>query len=298
MSTQDDGRDLRKGYLAACCAYAAWGFFPLYLHLLAHIDAIYIVMHRIVWACFFAFVLVIARRRLADIVSVLRQPRQLLLLSLAAIIVSLNWGVFIWAVGNQYAVEASLGYFINPLFSVLLGVLFFNERLSRLSLLAVLIAACGVGYLLSTKYGFPWVALALAATFGLYGVVKKLARAEADTGLAIESGLLLVPAIIFICLMPETNSKLALSDLALLVGGGLVTLLPLLAFAFAAQRIPLYALGMLQYIGPSIQLVVSILILQECFPRELQVCFALIWLALCFYTCEQLSLVKRRRVAL
>ena len=278
-----------KGVIAACFAFTVWGFFPLYWNWLAQIDATTIVMHRVVWSFFFVFLIVLIRKRLRRAFSAIRDLRTALLIAASAVVIALNWGVFIWAVANGYTIEASLGYFINPLISVLLGVVFFKDRLSRVSVVAVLIAFTGVLSLLVTGYGLPYIGLFVAVSFGIYGVLKKLTEMSADQSLLLESAILLIPALIVIMIGFKPRADLYTPHhLILLICGGLLTLLPLMAFSFAAQRITLSSLGMLQYIGPSIQLLVGITLLGEIWSLPLKLCFTFIWIALSIFSVEQL----------
>ena len=282
-----------KGYIAACAAFIMWGFFPVYWNWLAGVDAITIVMHRIVWSFFFVLLIVVQRGRVGALFQALKDPKTALLSVVSAMTISLNWGVFIWAVANDYTIEASLGYYINPLLSVLLGVVFFKESLSFKTGIAVVIAAVGVLYLILSSYGLPWVALSVATSFAFYGVLKKITKLSAADGLFLESGILLFPALAFIVYSFDNHAAIyTFKHTVLLTLGGLVTLLPLLAFSYAASRIPLSSLGMLQYIGPSIQLVVGVVLLNEIWSTDLKICFSFIWTALIIYSGQQLSSLR------
>lgn len=279
------------GLIYALAAYTWWGFIPIFWKQLSHVDSIQIVMHRMVWACVLVTLLIIISRQWQQFKPLFSQPKLIFKLLIASLLVSTNWAVFIWAVNTGHLVETSLGYFMNPLLSVALGVILFSEVLRRGQLLALSIAAIGVLYLAFSYGEFPWISLALAVTFALYGAVKKSVSVPATHGLAIETLCLLIPAAAYLFYIEIQGSGQFFdlpSNTWMLVLGGLFTLVPLLLFAAAAKRISMTALGMTQYIGPSLQLIIGVFIYGESFGSEKMIAFGLIWLALGVYSIDQL----------
>jgi chloramphenicol-sensitive protein RarD len=287
----------RAGYLAAVTAYLLWGLFPLYWRLLLPATAVEILAHRIVWSAVFVLGIIAGLRSWRTLRTLLR-PRTLLTIGVAAVLVGLNWGIYIYGVNAERVVETSLGYFINPLVTVLLGVLVLRERLTAAQWVAVGVGAVAVG-VLTVDYGhLPVVALSLAGTFALYGLAKKRLQVPAAHGLALESGLLFLPAAGYLVALTLTGQSTfgAVSGLhtALLVGSGVVTAVPLLLFAAAANRIPLTAIGLLQYLAPILQLACGVLIYHEPMPPARLLGFALVWLALAIFTADG---IRRMRAA-
>ncbi len=281
----------RRGALYAIGAYLMWGVLPVYWKLLQGVPAPQILAHRVVWSFGFLLVLILIRREfraLWDSVNL----RHVGAHAIAAIVLWINWLVYIWAVNAGRIVEASLGYFINPLVSVVLGVIFFGERLSPMKWLAVTMAALGVGYLTWQLRALPWVALVLAGTFALYGLLKKKAPLRALHGLAFETGVLWFPAAIYLGLLELHGygevGRVGPWTLGLLLFTGVVTGLPLLLFAAAAQRINLSTIGILQYIAPSCQLFIGVAVYHEPFDQARWLGFAFIWMALAIYSIESL----------
>lgn len=280
----------RRGVWAAISAYALWGLLPLYWKALHDVPARHILAHRIVWSCVVLAGLVAVRREWRVLAAAARHVRTLAIYLVAAILLALNWFTYIWAVNSDRIVESSLGYYINPLVSVVLGVMVLRERLRRIQWLAVLGAGCGVLYL-TLHYGqFPWLALALAMSFGLYGLMKKTAPLPALPGLAIETFMLLLPALAYLVWLqragPGAFGGGGGSRTALLVLSGGVTVLPLLLFAQAARQVRLSTMGVLQYISPSLGLAIGVLVYGEPFPRPRLIGFAIIWASLLTYWVE------------
>jgi len=276
-----------SGLAAAAGAFAIWGLFPLYLRALQVVPALQIVAHRVAWACLFVFAWIAVRGELAGLRPVLASRALLLRLAAAAMLISINWLAYVWGVSSGRVVETSLGYFINPLVNVLLGVAVLSERLNRVQWVSVALAAGGVIYLTVTAGHPPWIALTLAFSFGTYGLIRKTAPVDALPGLAIETALLapLAAGYLVWCAMRgdgAMGSQGGLVD-ALLVGSGVVTALPLFLFAYGARRLPYSMVGVLQYIGPSLQLLCALLVFGEPFGRDRAVGFALIWSALLVY---------------
>jgi chloramphenicol-sensitive protein RarD len=288
---------LRQGYLYGVAAYALWGFFPLYIKLLHPAGSIEILAHRIVWSvAFLAVVVLLTRRRFT-----VPRGRRLLGVAAAAALISVNWGGFIYGVNSDRVVEASLGYFITPLVTVLLAVLVLRERLRRAQWLALGIGAVAVG-VLTVDYGrLPSIALVLAGSFGLYGLVKKTLGLPATDGLFVETLLLAGPALAVLWWLSAQGSltfgTVGPGHTALLAAAGVATSVPLLLFAGAANRIPLSALGILQYLGPVLQFLLGVLVFGEPMPPARWVGFGLVWAALTIFTADMLRDVRRSPVA-
>lgn len=277
-------------------AYLLWGVLPVYWKALQSVPAPQILAHRVVWSFALLLGLVLMRRegrRLREAAG----RRAVVLYSLAAALLSVNWLTYIWAVNAGRIVETSLGYFINPLVSVLLGVLFLRERLRRAQWLAVALAAAGVGYLTWEHGALPWVALVLASTFALYGFLKKTAPLGALHGLTLETAILWAPAVVYLAVQEGLGRGAlghgSVGTNVLLVMTGLVTALPLLMFAAAARRITLSTIGLLQYVAPTCQLLIGVLLYREPFDRARLVGFTLIWVALALYSAESLWRLRR-----
>ncbi|MFL7892826.1 MAG: EamA family transporter RarD [Anaerolineales bacterium] len=281
---------MNKGVLSGVSAYLIWGFLPIYLKSLQSVPALQIMLHRVIWAFTFVLLLVLIRHRLTGIFQSLRTPRVLLTYTLTAILLAVNWLVYIYGVNSDQVVETSLGYFINPLFSVALGVVFLRERLRLTQWLPIGLAALAVIYLTLQHGSLPWIALALAFSFGMYGLIKKIAPLSAMDSLFVETGILFFPALLFL-LLSENQGAGAFGhqgwQLSLLLAfSGVVTALPLLLFGRAARSIPLSMLGILQYIAPTVQFLLGVYLYQEDFSGSRLVGFATIWLALLIFSLE------------
>jgi chloramphenicol-sensitive protein RarD len=290
----------RRGALYGIAAYVIWGLFPLYWPLLRPAGAAEILAHRIVWSLVFTVLLASGLRAGRAFTGLDR--RSFGLLALAAALVSVNWGTYIWGVNSGHVVETSLGYFINPLVSVMLGVAFLGERLRRGQWIAVAIVGAAV-LVLTLDYGrLPWIALVLASTFGLYGFVKKVAGVPALASLTVETGLLFLPAAGYLLLLEArgaaTFAHVSLAKDLLLAACGVITAIPLLFFAGAANRIPLTMLGLLQYIAPALQFLCGVVVFHEAMPASRWVGFALVWLGLAWFSLESaLHLTDPRTIA-
>ena len=271
-------------------SYAFWGFFPIYWKALSGISPLQLTCHRIVWS-FLMLVAMIARSREFGVMwKAMQSPRIVGIYTVAAIAIASNWLLFIWAVGVNQIVQISLGYFINPLLSVVLGMIVFHERLRPLQWTSVALAAAGVLYLTLALDALPWIALTLAATFGTYGLMKKIAPLGPVQGLTFETGILFIPAAVFL-LVEHLAARGAfmhsgpLQNL-LMLGAGPVTTLPLLMFAAGVRRIPLSLVGMLQYINPTMQITIGVMLYNEPFTRVQLVGFSLVWCALALFAVE------------
>jgi chloramphenicol-sensitive protein RarD len=287
-----------SGLSAAIAAFLLWGLFPLYLKPLSGVSATQIMAHRIVWCCLLVFAWLAVRGQLDAVRRALVDPAIRLRLMASASLISVNWLIYVWAVTHEHTVDASLGYFINPLLNVVLGVFVLNERLSRAQWFAVALAAIGVVYLTIFLGRPPWIALALAMSFGFYGLIRKVVAVEAVPGLATET-LLLAPFATAFLLWSQAKGVGALGHssatvTALLLGSGLATALPLALFAFGARLIPYSTMGLLQYIGPTLQFLIGVLVFHEPFPRARAVGFAVIWAGLAVYAAD--GLWRNRRL--
>jgi chloramphenicol-sensitive protein RarD len=291
---------MNKGLLYGVGAYSIWGLLPLYWRALHGVPALEIFAHRIVWALLITVALVALRRGgWAWMREAARTPRTLLTFSASAVLLSINWWLYIWAVNAGHVVETSLGYFINPLVNVLLGVLFLGERLRLGQGIAVATALCGVLYL-TVQYGTPpWIALTLAGSFAFYGLLRKTAALGSLEGLTLETMLLAVPSLGYLLWIEATGTGAfwhggPLTSL-LLIGSGLVTATPMLLFAGGARRLTLTTLGILQYIAPTLQFTLGVTLFGEPLSPQRMVGFALVWAALAVYTLE--SAIRGGRAA-
>lgn len=280
-----------RGVLAAGTAFTLWGVFPLYLRLMKQVPSLEILSHRVLWSVVLLLSFLAIRRQWDWLASVRARPRILLTFVASALMLCTNWVVYIWSVNHDHIIDASLGYFITPLFNVLFGI-GLGERLRLTQWLAVALAACGVVWLTVSAGQLPWIGLVIAVTFSLYGLLRKTAALGALEGLSIET-LVLLPAASLFLLLPNAGSSHAFgSDVTLtllLISAGPVTAIPLLMFAYGARRIPLSLMGLLQYIGPSIQLLIGVWLFNEPFGGNNLIGFALIWLGLLVYSGNSLA---------
>ena len=279
-----------RGVIAAGTAFTLWGIFPMYLRLMKQVPSLEILSHRVLWSVVLLIGLLALRRQWDWLTSVRARPRIVLTFVASALMLGTNWVVYIWSVNNDHVIDASLGYFITPLFNVLLGI-GLGERLRSTQSVAIALAACGVLWLTISAGQLPWIGLVITVTFSLYGLLRKTAALGALEGLSIET-LVLLPAAALFLLLPDAGSSHAfgndLSLTLLLISAGPVTAIPLLMFAYGARRIPLSLVGLLQYIGPSIQLLLGVWLYHEPFAGAKLAGFALIWLGLALYSGEAL----------
>jgi chloramphenicol-sensitive protein RarD len=290
---------MNKGILYALGAYVTWGLFPIYWRLLGGVPALQLLGHRIFWSFLLLFGIVLIARQGKIFRSAINW-RVVIIYSVAAVLIAINWLTYVWAVGAGFIVETSLGYFINPLLAVLLGVLFLRERLRPFQWIPIGLAALGVLYLTFAYGSLPWVALTLAFSFGFYGLVKKTAPLGALHGLTLETGILFLPAFGFL-LSSEifgTGAFMHTSPLldAMLVGAGLVTVVPLLMFALAVQRIPLTLIGVLQYVNPTMQFLLGVVVFKEPFDHRRLIGFSVVWVALILFGLEGFWAQRRTRI--
>lgn len=281
---------MNKGILSGIGAYALWGFFPIYWKYLHDVPALQVIGHRIGWSFILLIVVILVSGQWKEFRSAVSQPKVIGIYSIAAVLLSVNWLVYVWGVNAGFIVETSLGYFINPLLSVLLGVIFLRERLRPAQWIPVSIAAIGVIYL-TTVYGrLPWIALSLAFSFGFYGLAKKLAPLGSLHGLTLETGIVFPAALVYLLIVEANGHGAFLHNSTLidlfLIGAGVVTTIPLLMFASAARQIPLTLIGLLQYIAPTLQFLIGVFLYKEPFDRSHFIGFGIVWVALIVFWVE------------
>lgn len=288
---------MNKGILYAIGAYGIWGLLPIYWKTIDIVPAPQILSHRIVWSFIFLVIVLLMKKDLSTFTRAVQSKKTLAIFILAAILIGVNWLTYIWAVNAGYIVETSLGYFINPLVSVLFGVIFFGEKLRPLQWAPIILASAGVLYLTISYGALPWIALVLAFTFGLYGLIKKTAPLNSLHGLSLETGILFLPALFYLFYAEGQGTGLmGHSDwlvTLLLIFTGIATALPLLLFASAARKINLSTLGILQYIAPTMQFLIGVLMYGEPFTQSRLIGFSIIWIALLIYSFE--GVLERRR---
>ena len=293
-------RRARDGFLLGFAAYAMWGAFPLYWPLLEPAGAVELLAHRVAWSALVMAVLAVALRKRAALNRIVHDRRVLTLLFTAACVISVNWGVYIWSVTHEHVVESSLGYFINPLVTVLMGVLVLGERLRPLQWAALAIAAVAVAGLTIAEGRAPYIALTLAFSFGTYGLLRKTADVGAVEGLTVETFLLAPLAIGYIVWFQATGDGRAFSEgpghLVLLATAGLITAVPLLCFGGAATRVPLTTLGLLQYVAPTLQFLLGITVGGEPMSSSRWIGFAVIWTALVLFSIDSVRSRRQSRL--
>lgn len=290
------------GLLAAFWAYILWGLLPLYWKLLNHVPSSVVLAHRIFWSLVFMFTILLLLRKIPTFFTELKgiwvNKKQLCFLFLASCFISVNWFIYIWAVNNDHLVEASLGYYINPLVSVVFGMFFFKELLTRWQTISFVLAVIGVIILAIYTGGIPFISLTLAISFAFYGVLKKKVEVGALTGLAVETMFVTPIAFIYLMLVYSSVSDAfylhSLSTFALLAGAGAATALPLLFFAIGARRIPLATIGFLQYLAPTITLLIGVFLFKEPFSGIHLLAFTFIWIALAIYTFSKMKFFRKQ----
>jgi len=291
----------RAGLWVAIASFVLWGLMPLYWHLLKAVPSLQIVAHRVVWSALLVVAWLLWKQGRGWLRAALARPRAAWMLALSGALIGFNWSLYVWAVNAGHVVESSLGYFINPLLNVVLGVVFLRERLGRSQWIAVACAAAGVLWL-TVQYGQPpWIAICLALSFALYGLLRKLLAIDAVAGLGVESVYLLLPALA-VLVWGETHGQGGFFGawgaglVALLVFGGALTALPLIGFAFAVRRVPLSVVGLLQYTAPTLQFLTGVFVFHEAFDRQRLVGFAFIWIGLAVFAVDGAWRSRRREV--
>lgn len=292
---------MRKGVIAAAGAYVLWGLLPLYWKAIHGVSALEIVAHRMVWSLVFALVLLAVTRNWGWLTQVRRRPALLLPFAVTGVLISLNWLVYIWAVNSGRIVDASLGYFINPLVNVLLGVVFLRERLRPWQWVAIAVALCGVSYLTWSAGQAPWIGLTLAFSFGIYGLIRKTARFNSLEGFTMETGIMFLPAVAYLLFLGQTGELAfgadSLTTTLLLAFTGVITAVPLLLFAVGARLVTLTTLGILQYIAPTLQFLLGVVVYNEDFTQARLIGFGLVWTSLAIYTIEGYLARRQRQMA-
>jgi chloramphenicol-sensitive protein RarD len=299
--TDDRLADHRAGVIYGFAAYLLWGTFPLFFPLLEPAAPVEILAHRIVWSLGAVVLVLAVGRNVRSMFAVMRDPRRALMLAGAAVLIAVNWGVFIYAVNSSHVIESSLGYFITPLVSVAFGVVIFREQLRSRQIVALGLGAVAV-IVLTLDYGrLPWIAVTLALSFATYGLIKKIAAVGAAEGLAIETLVLLVPALAYLVALEATTGGSFAHEspghALLLIAAGPITAVPLLLFSAAVTRVPLTVIGMLQYITPVLQFLVGLVIAGEAMPASRWIGFTLVWVALVILSIDALHAAQRSRLA-
>ena len=292
----------RSGLWVAVASFVLWGLMPLYWHLLKAVPSLQIVAHRVVWSALLVAAWLLWKQGRGWLRVALARPRAAWMLALSGTLIGFNWSLYIWAVNAGHVVESSLGYFINPLLNVVLGVVFLHERLSRAQWIAVALAAAGVLWL-TVQFGQPpWIAICLALSFALYGLLRKLLAIDAVAGLGVESVYLFLPALALLAWGESHGQGGFFSawgagiDVLLIVGGAL-TALPLIGFAFAVRRVPLSVVGLLQYIAPTLQFLTGVFVFHEAFDQQRLVGFVFIWIGLAIFAVDGALRSRRPAVA-
>jgi len=302
MSHANAGLD-RRGLLIAIGSFLLWGVMPLWWHMLKDVLSLQIVLHRIAWSAVIVGAYLTWKQGRGWLRVALAKPRVWWMLALSGLLIGFNWGLYIWAVNAGHVVESSLGYFINPLLNVLLGVVLLRERLGRVQWVSVAIATVGVAWL-TLRFGqLPWIALALAASFALYGLIRKVASVESIPGLGVEGAYLLLPAVALLAwsalhgqggfFVPQSAGGYGAWTSVLLIVSGALTALPLVGFAYAVRRVPLSVVGLLQYVAPTMQFLIGVFVFHEAFDRDRAIGFACIWIALAIFAIDGLLRARR-----
>ncbi len=293
-----ENTDTPQGLGFAVSAYVMWGFLPLYLKAVAHIPALEVVAHRVIWSVPVAAGLLIVLRRTNDLRAALRSPRTLAMACVTAALITINWSVYVWAVASGRALDAALGYYINPLFSVLLGAVLLRERLDRAQIAAIGLAAAAVVVLTVEAGGLPWAALGLTLSWGFYAFFKKWLPVGPNQGFLLEVLILLIPALGYAGYLGVTGAghfAIGTGDTALLLGCGVVTAVPLIVYANGAKLLRLSTIGILQYIAPTMIFLVAVLVFDEPMGHARMIAFPMIWAALVIYSAAMLRQARRRR---
>ncbi len=284
--------DSARGFVYALTAYILWGFLPFYMKAVAHISPFEVIVHRVVWSVPIAAMVLMVLGRTAEIRQALTTPRMLAMACLTASLISINWGIYIWAIGSGHALDAALGYFINPLFSILLGAILLKEKLSRMQMAAISLVAMAVALLTWNAGGLPWVAIALTVSWGFYAFFRKTLPIGPTQGFLLEVLLLTPPAIAFIIYLTATGQGHFMAGTAvdtwLLAASGLVTAVPLIFYGNGAKLLKLSTIGIMQYIAPSMIFAIAVFIFKEPFDTVRLVAFVMIWSALVIYTLPSL----------
>jgi len=287
----------RQGVLFALGAYFIWGIAPVYFKLIQQVPAAEIMTHRVIWSFLFMLLLISLSRGWRNIRAMAAHPKKVLLLAVSAVVICSNWLLYIWAVNHHYMLEASLGYFINPLLNVLVGMLFLGERFRRMQWLAVALAACGVLVQLWKFGSVPLIALGLALSFSMYGLIRKKIAVDAQTGMLIETSWLLIPAAVYLFAITDSatshlsNNPMSLN--LLLIAAGVITTVPLMLFTAACTRLRLSTVGFFQYLGPTLMFLLAVIFYDEQMTSDKAITFGFIWAALALFIADALWTLRR-----
>ncbi|ATG41149.1 EamA family transporter RarD [Phaeobacter piscinae] len=296
MTPQPENKDTPQGLAFAVSAYLMWGFLPLYMKALAHMPAAEVVAHRVIWSVPVAGVLLIILRRTRDLRAALTSPKVLMMGAVTAALISVNWGIYVWSIATGHALDAALGYYINPLFSVMLGAVLLGERLSPAQLVAIGLAALAVLVLALDAGRLPWAAIGLTLSWGFYAFFKKSLPVGPNQGFMLEVLILTPPALVYLAYLTVTGGAHFggdFSDTALLLGCGVVTAVPLITYANGAKLLRLSTIGILQYIAPTMIFLAAVFVFGEEFGRARMIAFPMIWLALVIYSASLLRQMRR-----
>ncbi|MGE6782101.1 EamA family transporter RarD [Ensifer adhaerens] len=297
-----ENTDSAKGFAFALTAYLLWGFLPFFMKAVAHIPAPEVVAHRIVWSVPLAGLVLLWLGRTDDIKTALRSPRMLCMAALTAVLITINWGIYVWAIGAGRAIETALGYYINPLFSIFLGAVLLKERPNPAQMVAIALAASAVGVLAFDAGGLPWVSIGLCLSWGFYAFFRKTLPVGPNQGFFLEVLLLSIPAIGYIIWLETTGQGhfggTGMTDVLWLLSCGIVTAVPLMIYANGAKLLRLSTIGIMQYIAPTMIFVIAVFVFHEPFGTAKLIAFGLIWAALVTYTGAMLSESRARRAAL
>ncbi len=285
-----------SGFIQAFLAYTIWGLFPIYWSFLKHIPATELIAHRILWSFVLLLIIIVGKRKLITVLSSLADKKSLYILTLTAILISGNWLLYIWAVTNGHILESSFGYYISPLLSVLLGIIFLGEKLRLFQYIAVGFALLSVIFLIITYGEVPFISLGLACSMAIYALLRKSIRLDAQTAMLIETGIIVIPAILYILLGDHSHAIFTdtLLSKILLIGGGAVTLIPLILMTNSLKTLTLSSLGFLQYISPTLQFFCGLFIFNEPFNVYSLIGFIFIWLGMLIYSLEAIIMMKRQ----
>lgn len=295
--TLSQQKQQQQGLIAALGAFILWGIFPIYFKMLSHVPVLEVLAGRVLWSLVLVLVIIAFTGRFPHVLDVLKDRRKLLVFTASTVLIALNWTTFVWAISNDRVLEAGLGYYINPLVNVGLGMLFLGERLNRWQTLAIILAVMAVVLMTVLLGKLPWVSLVLAFSFGLYGLMRKKAQTESVVGLTVETGLLVPLALGYLGYLMVTGNLQGgtldggfydLDTTLLLAGTGAVTAIPLILFSYGAQRLRLSTVGIIQYVAPSIQVFLAIFVFGEAFSQPQFIAFSLIWIGLIIFIIDGL----------
>ena len=290
----------KSGILYALTAFTLWAIAPIYFKEMSFVPATEILAHRVIWSCVIVLVLIVLLRYTNALKKVLSSPKILMAMLISTLLIGLNWGTFIWAVQNNKMLSASLGYYINPLISILLGMIFFKDKLDKVRKAAVVLCFCAVVFEVIQFGSLPWIALILAMTFGFYGLVRKKIAVDSFTGMAIETAIMLPLALTYLILSPSPSANMFENSASvnwLLFAAGPVTMVPLMCFAAAANRVSMVTLGFFQYIGPTGMFFLAVFLYDEPLSAEKLTTFVLIWSALTMLIFDSVRRLRKAKVA-